>query len=193
MIPTDVQTEIEAKQETEALIAELYRTEEKAEIINGRVVKFMATGIAPGFAGDEIFVSLREYARRTQSGRAVGDNKAFLVDLPNRKSFSPDAAFFVGEASGMKFYDGAPVFAVEVRSENDYSKAAERRMAEKRADYFAAGTLVVWDVDLQSDEVIKSYTADNPNQPRIFRRGEIADAEPAAPNWTIPVNDLFDI
>ena len=29
----------------------------------------------------------------------------------------------------MKFLEGAPVFAVEVRSENDYGAAAEREMA----------------------------------------------------------------
>ena len=40
----------------------------------------------------------------------------------------------------MKFFQGAPVFAVEVRSEGDYGPRAEREMAAKRADYFAAGT-----------------------------------------------------
>ena len=42
----------------------------------------------------------------------------------------------------MKFVQGAPVFAAEVRSEGDYGEAAERAMAAKRADYFAAGGLV---------------------------------------------------
>src|SRR3712207_7434649 len=37
--------------------------------------------------------------------------------------------------TGMKFLEGAPVFAVEVRSEGDYGPAAEQAMAEKRADY----------------------------------------------------------
>ena len=40
-----------------------------------------------------------------------------------------------------------PAFAAEVRSENDSGLAAESEMADKRSDYFAAGTLVVWDVD----------------------------------------------
>jgi len=35
---------------------------------------------------------------------------------------------------------------VGVRSENDYGLAAEGELATKRADYFAAGTRVVWDV-----------------------------------------------
>jgi len=42
----------------------------------------------------------------------------------------------------------------EVRSEGDYGPTAEAAIAKKRADYFAAGTLVVWDVNLLSDEAI---------------------------------------
>jgi Uma2 family endonuclease len=60
-----------------------------------------------------------------------------------------------------------------------------------RADYFAYGTLVVWDVDLQSEDVIKSYKASDPDHPVIFRRGEIADAEPAVPGWRMAVDALF--
>jgi Uma2 family endonuclease len=91
----------------------------------------------------------------------------------------------------MRFLNGAPVFAVEVRSEHDYGPAAERDMALKRADYFACGTLVVWDVDLQSPDVVKSYRASDPDNPVIFRRGQMADAEPAVPGWTMPVDGLF--
>jgi Uma2 family endonuclease len=64
-------------------------------------------------------------------------------------------------------------------------------MAAKRADYFAAGTQVVWDVDLQSDDVIRSYPINNPDNPTIYRRGDLADAEPALPGWQMPVDDLF--
>jgi Uma2 family endonuclease len=176
-----------------ATIEDLYDLPDgaKAEIVNGEIVEMSPTGAEPGYAGDEVFVSLREYARRTRIGRAVGDNKAFRVNLPTRESFSPDAAFYVGPSPGMKFYEGAPVFAVEVRSEYDYGLIVERRIAEKRGDYFAAGTLVVWDVDLLSQDVIKSYSAENPVEPRIFRRGELADAEPALPGWAFPVDDLF--
>ena len=77
---------------------------------------------------DWLCASLREYARRTRRGRAVGNNKAFRVNLPNRDSFSPDAAFYVGPDPGMKFFEGAPVFALEVRSESDYGPAAEQAL-----------------------------------------------------------------
>jgi Uma2 family endonuclease len=114
-----------------------------------------------------------------------------VVDLPNRKSFSPDAAFYTGPRSGMRFFEGAPVFAVEVRSEGDYGRKAEADIAAKRADYFAAGTLVVWDVDLLSAEVVRVYRADDPNTATVYRRGEHAEAEPAVPGWSMLVDDLF--
>jgi len=64
-------------------------------------------------------------------------------------------------------------------------------MAQKRADYFAAGTLVVWDVDLLGNDVVRVYRADDPETPRIYRGGENAEAEPAVPAWNMPVDDLF--
>ena len=57
----------------------------------------------------------------------------------------------------------------------------ERAIAAKRADYFAAGTLCVWDVDLLSSDVIKAYHANDPENPLIFRRGEMAHAGEAVP------------
>ncbi|MDQ1522432.1 MAG: hypothetical protein QOE47_356 [Pyrinomonadaceae bacterium] len=176
---------------TEATIEDLYKVEGKAELVNGEIVHMSPTGFEPGYAGDEIFASLREYAKRTKSGVAVGDNKAFRVNLPNRKSFSPDAAFHIGAKTGMKFLDSAPVFAVEVRSEGDYGPKAERAMARKRAEYFAAGTEVVWDVDLLSDDVVRVYRASEPELATVYRRGETAEAEPAVPGWTMAVDDLF--
>lgn len=177
----------------QATIEDLYCLSEegKAELVNGKIVLMPPTGDDPGYAGDEIFVSLREYTKRIKRGRAVADNKGFRVDLPHRKSFSPDAAFYTGPRTGMRFFKGAPAFAVEVRSEGDYGPKAEEQIAAKRADYFAAGTLVVWDVDLLSEDVVRVYRASAPENPTIYRRGEMAEAEPALADWTMPVDDLF--
>jgi Uma2 family endonuclease len=177
-----------------ATIEDLYRVPDdgKAEIVNGEVVLMSPTGAAPNFAAGEIFASLREYSRRTKSGRAVTDNAGFKVSLPHRESLSPDAAFYTGRVSGMKFFEGAPAFAAGVRSENDYGPNAEREIARKIADYFAAGTQVVWDVDLLGKDTVKVYRSSDPNNPTIYRRGEIAEAEPAVPGWTMSVDELFD-
>jgi Uma2 family endonuclease len=178
---------------TEATIEDLYRVPEngKAEIINGELVLMPPTGGIPGRAGGRIYRSLDDYERKTGGGYAFPDNVGFIVNLPNRRSFSPDAAFFTGELRGGLFLEGAPVFAVEVRSDGDYGQRAEAQMMAKRADYFAAGTLAVWDVDVLRERLVRVYRAADPQNPTVYRVGEIAEAEPALPGWTMPVNDLL--
>lgn len=178
---------------TEAIIEDLYRVPDngKAEIVNGELVLISPTGGVPGRASGEIYVSLREYERRTKNGYAFPDNVGFIVNLPHRRSFSPDAAFYVGKLKGGQFLDGAPVFAAEVRSEGDYGAKAEREMAAKRTDYFAAGTLVVWDVDVLKERVVKVYRASDPENPTICQSGYMAEAEPAVVGWSMPVDDLL--
>ena len=177
--------------EWEATIEDLSRVKGKAEIVRGELRLMTPTGGLHGYAVLEIAASLREYGRQTRRGYALADNVGFIVNLPNRRSFSPDAAFWTGGPLTGTFIEGAPVFAAEVRSDDDYGPAAERAMAEKRADYFAAGTLVVWDVDVLKEQVVRVYRASDPTMPTTYRRGEVAEAEPSLPGWSMPVDDLF--
>ena len=178
---------------TRTLIDKLYLVDGKAEIINGEIVHFMATGRMPSYAAFRIASSLFDYVEVAGlPGIALPDNAGFHVDLPNRESFSPDAFYYEGPYSGMKFFEGAPRFAAEVRSEGDYGPVAEMDMAAKRGDYFAAGTEVVWDVDLLHEEVVRKYTPASPNVPTVYRRGEMAEAEPAVSGWKMPVDTLFE-
>ena len=175
-----------------ATYEDLARASGKAELVNGEVVLMSPTGDLPASAGGRIYVSLVIHADTTGVGRALPDNAAFQVDLPHRQSFSPDASFYTGPRAGMDFIPLPPAFAAEVRSKGDYGPRAEREMAEKRADYFAAGTQVVWDVDLLDEAVVRQYLPDASAAPAaVFRRGETADAEPAVPGWRLPVDDLF--
>jgi Uma2 family endonuclease len=117
-----------------------------------------------------------------------------VPELPSgRESFSPDASYYPGPfpPDNMRFIEGAPTFAVEVRSENDYGPAAETEQADKRADYFQAGTLVVWDVDPLSETVTR-HRASDPT-PVVFGRGDTADAEPGVPGWRMAVDDIFNV
>jgi Uma2 family endonuclease len=177
-----------------ATLADLSRTEGKAELIGGRIVTFMASGRLPTRVAARIFQSLDPFASASGVGEAYPDGIGFAVpELPSgRESFSPDASYYSGvfPADAMRFIEGPPTFAVEVRSENDYGDAAEAEMTAKRVDYFQAGTLVVWDVDPLA-ATIACYRGD-PNVPvAVFRRGDSADAEPAVPGWRIGVDEVF--
>jgi Uma2 family endonuclease len=174
-----------------ATIEDLYEVPSKAEIVNGEVLLMSPTGDLPNRAAGAIYISLRQYESKIKNGRAYSDNAGFKVNLPHRESFSPDAAFYTGKPTGMKFLEGAPVFAVEVRSAGDYGRTAEEEIAQKITDYFATGTMVVWDVDLLGETVVKVYRASEPDKPTIYRRNEVAEAEPAVPGWTMAVDDLF--
>jgi Uma2 family endonuclease len=176
----------------EATVEDLYELDQKAEIINGEIVLMTPTGFLPSRASGAIYRHLYAHEKSVGEGYAIPDNAGFIVDLPRRKSFSPDAAWYVGPPTGGHFLQGAPAFAVEVRSEGDYGLRAEREIMAKRADYFAAGTLVVWDVDVLRAEEIRIHSAAEPENPVVAGRGEIADAEPAVPGWRFPVDQLWD-
>jgi Uma2 family endonuclease len=175
-------------------LADLYRVKGKAELINGRIIHQMPTGFLPGRVGGRIYRSLDDHAETTGQGVALPDNVGFAVPelSSGRESFAPDAAYYLGALppNPMRFVDGPPTFAVAVRSESDYRDAAEAEMATKRADYFEAGTLVVWDVDPRH-ETIRKYTRDRPDQPEYFVRGQEADAEPAVPGWRLALDRIF--
>ena len=132
--------------------------------------------------------------RATRSGRGLHRQHGFAVpELPSgRESFSPDASYYRRPAAGQPdaVHRGPPTLAVEVRSENDYGPAAEAAMAAKRADYFAAGTAVVWDVDPVA-ELIHVYRADTPEPHATYARGQVAEAEPAVPGWRPAVDYLL--
>jgi Uma2 family endonuclease len=177
--------------EINLLFERLMHIEGKAEIVDRRIVLMSPTGAWPSLVSSLIVMSLERWSHRQRNQFAVPDNCTFRVDLPNRQSFSPDAAYFIGPSPKMGPFLGAPVFAVEVRSIGDYGPRAEELIAAKRADYFAAGTQVVWDVDLLSTNVVKVYCAANPDVPTIFRPGETADAEPALSGWRVAVNDIL--
>lgn len=177
-----------------ATIDDLLKTEGKAELIGGRIVPLMPTGRKPNRAAGRIYSSLDAHAEATGRGEAYTDNMGFAIpELPSRReSFSPDASYYDGPfpADPMQFITGPPTFAVEVRGKTDSGPAAERSMAAKRSDYFAAGTLVVWDVDPVAG-LIHVHRAADPSTPTTYSRGQTAEAEPAVPGWTIAVERVL--
>ena len=175
-------------------VADLSKIPGKAELIGGRIVPLMPTGYRPNLIAGKIYRRLCEHAEATGRGMAFTDNMGFVVPALNsgRESFSPDAAYHLGPppADEMDFVEGAPTFAVEVRSKGDSGRAAESAMAAKRADYFEAGTLAVWDVDPRA-ECVRLYRPDAPEAPVVFRRGQVADAGLAVPGWRLAVDEMF--
>lgn len=159
-----------------------------AEIVNGEIMLLPPKDFRHTRASMYISDCLMEYEARTQRGWGFMTGQHYPVKLPHRLSICPDVSFYEPpEISG----SGALLFVVEIRSAGDYGLPAERKIAAKRADYFAVGTKVVWDVDIRQEGWIRSYRAEDPANPLVFTRGDYAHAEPALMNWSMDVSDLI--
>ena len=176
-----------------ATLDDLMSFDGHAELIRGVIVPIEPSGCLPGSIKLMIAVELHNYAQ-SHGGKAFGGVGYAIPELPSgRESFSPDASYHTRPrpTNLMDFIPGAPTFAVEVRSENDYKPSALREQADKRLDYFAAGTLVVWDVDPLAGTV-DCYRSADPLAPQRFGPGDTAVAEPAVPGWRVAVDAVMD-
>ncbi|HVG01122.1 MAG TPA: Uma2 family endonuclease [Chloroflexia bacterium] len=164
----------------------------RAELVCGKIVMIPPMTIRAGRAVMNILLSLKEYEKQAKFGYALPSKVGYLVDLPHRKSFCPDCSFYRGPLTpGLPV--GAPLFAVEMWDIGDCSCCMEDEFAAKRRDYFATGTEVLWDVDIRREDVVRVYRKSTPDEPTIYRRREMAEAEPALPGWRMPVDKLFRI
>src|SRR5438105_6675131 len=102
-------------QQAKATLEDLYHTPEKAELIRGRIVHFMATGRKPNRVAFRISRSLDDHAGQIGVGEAFTDNIGYAISiLPSgRESFSPDSSYHKGPfpKDPMRFIEGAPTFA----------------------------------------------------------------------------------
>jgi Uma2 family endonuclease len=174
-----------------AVIASLGEVRGRAEIVDGAIVRMSPGTVAHARAVRNIVISLDRFAARAGRGEAFADGLRYYVDLPHRWSFCPDVAFHVVPDGEEDPPELGPVFIVEVRGAMDYGHVAERRLAAKRAEYFATATQVVWDVDVEHEGIVRVFRASAPSEPTVYRRGMLADAAPAVPGWTFAVDDLL--
>jgi Uma2 family endonuclease len=83
-----------------------------------------------------------------------------------------------------QFVPGAPDLAVEILSPHDRWSEVE----DKIADYFAAGTRLIWVVDPGERRVLVRYP-DRP--PRIVPAGGTVEGEDVVPGFALPLAELF--
>ena len=177
-----------------ATLVDLMNTEGRAELIGGRIIPLPFLGFAPALVTGNILKQVDDYAEAVGRGYAFGSKLAYAIpELPSgRESFSPDVSYSTAPppANDMDFPEYSPDFAAEVRKQADDGPEAELCRAAKRADYFEAGTLVVWDVDPLA-RTITIFRAAAPTSPDVRAAGAEADAEPALPGWRVAVDWVF--
>ncbi|MGL4554116.1 MAG: Uma2 family endonuclease [Gemmataceae bacterium] len=169
-----------------ATIADLMRVEGRAELVNGEVVRLKPFTDWQSMIVGNVKHSLHDHARAHRgTGRSGGGTLvyAFAPLRGGRMTFSPAAAWFIGPRPDdpMGPVPGPPTFAMEFEDEMTDAR---------RADYAEAGTLVLWEVNAREERIVKRRPGHAPEA--SFVRGDVADAEPAVPGWTIAVDDVFE-
>jgi Uma2 family endonuclease len=159
------------------------------ELVRGELRKMPPAGGDHGSTAMNIAGPLHQYIRSHKLGQVFAAETGFVLGRNPDTVRAPDVAFVrrerieaVGKVSG--YWPGAPDLAVEVISPGDlYTE-----VAEKVADWLAAGTALVWVVDPRRRTVtIHAGTT----QMRTLSIEDTLDGEPVVPGWRLDVVDIF--
>ncbi|MGL4424306.1 MAG: Uma2 family endonuclease [Gemmataceae bacterium] len=173
---------------TEQDAEELYDTEERLfEVFDGMLVE-KPMGAPESNVGQLLSTYLRMFLFQNSLGTLFGPDG--FIRLPSGLRRAPDVAFYSWEQFPGKKIPATPVprltpdLAVEVLS---YSNTPQE-MAIKRADYFEAGTQLVWEVD----PAARTVTVYQPNmEPQTLAEADTLFGEPLLPGFALPVQVIF--
>ncbi|HKP54953.1 MAG TPA: hypothetical protein VJ183_20145 [Chloroflexia bacterium] len=140
-------------------------------------------------------VTYSEHTGYAERNDMSGNLSRLTSSSPYRQRTNHDIGYFIGKGylpgTGRTVEVNKLLFVIEVRSKGDYGPAAEEAFADRRAEYFRNGVLVVWDIDLVRSDTIRAYIFRLPEYAIISRRSDNASGKPALWNWVFPVDDLF--
>ena len=158
------------------------------ELVDGSLVRMTPTGAEHGVVTARVAYVLQEYALR-HGGVCCGAETGFVLRRSPDVVRAPDAAFVVAERipkTGVpkSYWPFAPDLAVEVQSPSDRRTDIQTKIA----DYFSAGTRLVWVVE-PSTRSVRAYRS--PDDVRVIREdGEITGGD-VLPGFRCEVKRLF--
>ena len=155
------------------------------ELVDGTLVEKANVGTRGSFLTGELQGFLRDFVRPHRLGLLGPPD--FMAQMVSGNVLLPDISFYTWAriAADAPVAAGAPDLAVEVMS--DSNTAAE--MDRKRAEYFASGCRLVWEVEPEL-RLVRVYT-----DATTFATVTIEDiltGEPVLPGFSLPLRDLFD-
>jgi Uma2 family endonuclease len=172
-----------------ALPTELPTGTVRYELREGELRIMAPTGDVHGGVESAIAEVLRARGQRQGHGRArCGEVGIFLQRDPDTV-VGADAAFLTNDQLPVRrsregYLETVPALIAEVRSKND----TDAEVAQKVADYLAAGARLVWVAD--PDRL--TVTAHRPGEPPVeLGIEETLTAEGIIPDFAVPVAELF--
>jgi Uma2 family endonuclease len=159
------------------------------ELVNGEIVPVAPVFDLHGSVCVRIIVAVVPFAR-TIGARVLDSSVGFMVGGELQQLRAPDVSLVSRERlsilRGVGFAHGAPDLAVEVLSEGQHGEAFAR---PKLAEYFAAGSKVVWFADLRT-QTVREYLPGH-REYRLYSGDAAITLDAIAPGASFPVSSFF--
>ena len=165
-------------------------TERGCELVRGKLIKYMPTGMIHGIITTQIGQALSNFVRANNLGIVLAAETGFYIFQTPDTVRAPDSSFIGNEKIAKhgiteKYFPDAPDLAVEVVSPGDRKKDFE----EKVKDYLSAGVQLVWIIYPQN-RIVAVYRQNNIVS--ILREDDEFDGESVLPNFRFALSELFD-
>lgn len=160
----------------------------RTELVRGQLMVREPAGYEHGRVAAEILVRVAMHVRLHGLGTVLAAETGFTLQRRPDTVRAPDVAYLRADrtpAPGTRgFPELAPDLAVEVRSPDD----SRRELAEKVADWLAAGTQEVWVVDPRARTLVVHAS----NQaPRTLGEGDTLTGGDVLPGFAVVVRELL--
>ncbi len=163
---------------------------ERTELVRGRIRNMTPTGAPHGLVSGNVFRLLSSYVREHRLGVCFADSTGYTLPNLTNTVRAPDASFVRAERLPREGVSGgflslAPDLAVEVLSPSENPS----ELAEKLADYRAAGTPLVWvlDASMRTVRVIP-----NTGESRTLAAEDTLTGDDVIPGFACTVAELFE-
>ena len=160
---------------------------EGCELVDGTLVE-KPVGQEESFLAAWLVMVVNQHVVAGNLGYVTGEQG--MVELPSGPVRGPDVAFFAWDRlpnrrrPSKPIPELAPDLAVEVLSVSN----TKAEMARKRAEYFAAGVRLVWEIDPRA-RTARAYTA--ADRFTDLSAADALDGGDVLPGFTLPLADLF--
>jgi Uma2 family endonuclease len=157
------------------------------ELIDGTLVE-KPMGWTESMVGSNVLSAIHSFLKSHPLGVVTGEQGTIKLWLGRVRI--PDVAFFrkerfpTGKLPKERIPLLTPDLSVEVLSESN----TVREMSLKRADYFQAGTQLVWEIDPEARSV-EVFTA--PNESKVVEAEGILEGSDVLPGFTLTLRDVF--
>lgn len=161
----------------------------RCELVERTLVEKPEMGIEEAFLADDLAMILGAFVRKNRLGRVFGSQG--LTRMIGGNIRVPDVGFVDREQyrawrrNRIPVLNSAPALAVEVLSRSN----SRAEMAQKRREYFASGSRMVWEIDPRR-KTVAVYTS--PTKRTMLTEPDTLDGGDVIPGFTLPLTELFE-